>query len=356
MWSGKKSGETIASQGEVHQHNKKGNHGKAHSLSGTKLCLPPGKRATPLTLVRRYPTSNPTYVGGIPRDMRASSGSHPQTGMAGAVLTASDAAVTLGYPFPNKRMPTAWFLKNLIATFLLPPGNGLLLLALALFFRKRRWGFVLALLGGLLLGVQSLPPVASWLSASLEDRAGPVIVDAGGAQAIVVLGSGLNRGAAEYGGDTVNERSLVRLRYGATLARRFGLPILVSGGTPPRAYRAEGDAIAEVLEKEFAVPVRWRETRSMDTADNADMSAAILHAAGIRRVILVTQAFHMPRAQRLFNQAGLEVVPAPTDFRGRRGQPIGPLEWLPDAAALHRSYHALHEWLGIAWIELRQRV
>lgn len=253
-------------------------------------------------------------------------------------------------------MSTAWFLKNLIAALMLPPGNGLLLAAFALLFRRRRWAFGLALLGGLLLGAQSLPPVASWLSATLEERAGPVIVDSGGAQAIVVLGSGLERRAAEYGGDTVNERSLVRLRYGATLARRFALPVLVSGGMPPRAERAEADAIADVLEQEFAVPVRWRETGSLDTADNAAMSAAILHAAGIRRIILVTQAFHMPRARRLFSDAGLEVVAAPTGFRGRRDEPPGPLEWLPDAAALHRSYHALHEWLGIAWIELVRAV
>lgn len=279
------------------------------------------------------------------------------TGLIGnPVLTAGGAAVTLVPSLKNSLMDTAWLLKNLIATFLLPPGNGLLLLGLGLAFRRRRWAFALVLMGAVLLCVQSLPPVATWLSASLEKRAGPVIVDADGAQAIVILGSGLNRGAAEYGGDTVNERSLVRLRYGATLARRFGLPILASGGMPPRAERAESDAIAEVLEKEFSVPVRWRETMSMDTADNAEMSAAILRAAGISRVILVTQAFHMPRARRLFVQAGLEVVPAPTDFRGRQGQSTGPLEWLPDAAALHRSYHSLHEWLGIAWIELGQHL
>lgn len=252
-------------------------------------------------------------------------------------------------------MTTAWLLKNLIGTLLLPPANGLLLLLVAGFFRKRRWAFGLAVLGGGLLLIQSLPPVATALIAPLEQRAGPVLTDPAGARAIVVLGSGLNVGAAEYDGDTVTDRSLIRLRYGATLARRHQLPVLVSGGMPQDAKRSEAAVIADVLEQEFGVAVRWRETQSLDTADNAAMSAAMLHAAGIRRIVLVTQAFHMPRAQRLFEAAGLEVVPAPTDFRGRRDRPPSAFDWLPQARALHTSYYALHEWLGLLWLELRRR-
>ncbi|MEO8409064.1 MAG: YdcF family protein, partial [Propionivibrio sp.] len=209
-------------------------------------------------------------------------------------------------------MASAWFLKNLLANLLLPPTNALLLLALAGIFRRRRWAFWLALLGGVALLAQSLPPVASALIATLEERAGPVLSDPGDAQAIVVLGSGLSIAAQEYGGDTANDRSLIRLRYAATLARRYQLPLLVSGGKPRNATRAEADVIGDILEKEFAVPVRWRETRSRDTAENAIFSAQILQAAGIRRVVLVTQAFHMPRARRLFAAAGFDVVPAPT--------------------------------------------
>jgi len=249
-------------------------------------------------------------------------------------------------------MTSAWFLKNLLGTLLLPPANGLLLLALAALFRKRRWAFSLALLAGLLLLAQSLPIVAQALIGSLEQRAGPVLSDKAGAQAIVVLGSGLYLDAEEYGGDTVTDRSLVRLRYGAALARRLQLPVLVSGGTPAMASRSEADVVGDVLEHEFGVPVRWRETQSQDTADNAALSAQILRAAGIRRIALVTQAFHMPRARRLFEAAGLEVVPAPTDFRGIAGRAPMFFDWVPQARALHISYYALHEWLGLAWLEL----
>lgn len=249
-------------------------------------------------------------------------------------------------------MSFVFLLKNLLGTLLLPPGNGLVLLGLAAMFRRRRAAFGLALLGGGLLLAQSLPIVAQHLVATLEDRAGGVFVTPRGAGAIVILGSGLNTGAAEYAGDTVTDRSLVRLRYGATLARRLQLPVLISGGVPQNASRAEADVMASLAEKEFGVTVRWQESASKDTADNARMSAALLKAAGIHKVVLVTQAFHMPRAQRLFEAAGLEIVPAPTDFKGRRDRPLEIFDFLPQAKALHTSYYALHEWLGLAWITL----
>ena len=252
------------------------------------------------------------------------------------------------------QMTTAWLLKNLIGTAFLPPTNALLLLALAGICRKRRWAFGLAMFAGLSMLAQSLPPVANALMATLEAQAGPVPGEPGKAQAIVVLGSGLSINAIEYGGDTANDRSLIRLRYGAVLARRWHLPVLVTGGTPLNADRSEADTMSDILEQEFGVPVRWRETQSMDTADNAVMSAKLLKAAGIRRIVLVTQAFHMPRARRLFEAAGLEVVPAPTDFKGRKTWPLSPFDWLPQARALHNSYYALHECLGIAWFELGQ--
>ncbi|MBS1140432.1 MAG: hypothetical protein H6R13_1885 [Proteobacteria bacterium] len=249
-------------------------------------------------------------------------------------------------------MSIAWFIKSLLSALLLPPGNGLLLIAVAGLGRRRRWAFPLAFLGGFLLLLQSLPLVGSGLMGTLERRAGPVLQDVAGAQAIVVLGSGLELDAEEYGGDTASDRTLVRTRYGATLARRFALPVLVSGGRPAKAMRSEAEVMADILESEFKVPVRWREMQSLDTIQNAAMSAAILKKAGVRRIVLVTQAFHMPRAVRLFRAAGLEVVPAPTHFNAGGAGPFSVTDFLPSASALHNSFYALHEWLGIAWLTL----
>lgn len=249
-------------------------------------------------------------------------------------------------------MSIALFLKSLLSSLLLPPGNGLLLMAIAGLGRRRRWAFSLAFLGALLLLLQSLPLVGAGLMGTLERRAGPVLQEAAGAQAIVVLGSGLELNAEEYGGDTATDRTLLRTRYGATLARRFDLPVLVSGGRPVNATRSEAEVMADILEKEFKVPVRWREMQSMDTIQNAALSAAILKKSGVRRIVLVTQAFHMPRAVRLFRAAGLEVIPAPTHFKTGGVGTIGVADILPSASALHNSFYALHEWLGIVWLAL----
>lgn len=249
-------------------------------------------------------------------------------------------------------MSATWFLKDLLVILLLPPGNGLLLICLAGLFRRRRWAFGLAAIGTALLILQSLPPVAGALMASLEARAGPVLADVQGARAIVVLGGGLQTEAPEYGGDTAAARTLLRLRYGALLAHRYDLPLLVSGGRPDKATRTEAAVMAEMLAKEFAVQVRWQEAQSRNTAENARFSAAILRDAGIRRVVLVTQAFHMPRAVRLFEAAGIEVVPAPTNFATASHSPLGSLDFLPRVSAMQNSYYALHEWLGMAWLAL----
>jgi len=204
-------------------------------------------------------------------------------------------------------MTVAWAIKGLLAALLLPPGNGLALLGLAALCRRRRWAFGLALVGGLLLLLQSLPLVGSALMGTLEDRAGAWQPDTAGAQAIVILGSGLIRPVAEFGGETATDRSLIRLRHGARLARETQLPVLISGGRPLRAENSEAAVMAGILKNEFGIAVRWREEQSQDTAGNARYSAEILRQAGITRVVLVTQAFHMPRARLLFEAAGLQV-------------------------------------------------
>ena len=249
-------------------------------------------------------------------------------------------------------MSLAWTLKLLISLLLLPPGNGLALLCVAGVFRRRRWAFGLAVFGAALLAAQCVAPVADRLIGSLESQNAPLAKGQPDAGAIVILGSGLATDAAEYGGDTASDRTLIRTRYGAVLARQYGLPVLVTGGRPLKARRSEAEVMADILQHEFGVAVRWQEAASMDTAENAALSAALLKAADIRRIVLVTHAFHMPRARRLFEQAGLEVIPAPTAFFTHPHATWEPIEFLPQAYALRTSYYALHEWLGLAWISL----
>ena len=71
------------------------------------------------------------------------------------------------------------------------------------------------------------------------------------------------------------------------------------------------------LEKDFQVPVRWVEEASNNTRENAYQSFAMLKKNGITHIMLVTHAWHMPRAAREFEQAGFKVTPAAAAFTTR---------------------------------------
>lgn len=112
--------------------------------------------------------------------------------------------------------------------------------------------------------------------------------------------------------------------------------------------------MAGALRDVFRVPVRWMEGQSRDTAENARHSAAMLHEAGVERIALVSQAWHLPRAMAAFEAQGLVVTPAPTEFAS--APPPGLHAWLPRAYHLNQSTRALHEWLGRAELALRQQL
>ncbi|MEJ5211646.1 MAG: YdcF family protein [Burkholderiales bacterium] len=251
-------------------------------------------------------------------------------------------------------MEIAWPLTRLLKAFLLPPGSLLvmLVLGLALWRRRPRLVRALCLAATLALGALSLPVVSASLLGMLAGKPTP-LPNLDRAQAIVVLGAGRYQNAPEYGGDTASSLALERLRYAARLARASGLPVLVSGGSP-EGRDPEALFMKAILEEEFGIPVRWVEPASRNTWENAHFSQTILAGEGIRRIVLVTHAWHMPRARAAFEGAGLEVVPAGTRFYAPRGDLLS--DWLPDARALLDSSHALHELVGLAWYRLRGHI
>lgn len=171
------------------------------------------------------------------------------------------------------------------------------------------------------------------------------------AQAIVVLSAGANAGGAEYGGIMLDQLTTVRLRYAAHLYRLTGLPLLVTGGHILGTQTSLAAAMKQALEQDFGVPVAWTEDRSPDTGANARLSAAILRKAGVRKIVLVTHASHMPRSLALFRATGLEVVPAPTGFANVSHDL--PRDLIPRMSALETSYLATYEAMGGLWYRIR---
>ena len=236
--------------------------------------------------------------------------------------------------------------KKFLTLIILPPGSFLLLIALGLILvrsrpRSRR-GLTLAWLGVLGLLLLSAPITATFLTRLVSDATLLHPAELQAAQAIVILGGGLRRNAIEYGTDVPSGLTMDRLRYGANLARRSNLPVLVTGGRVHGIGRAEADVMREVLERDFQVRVRWIEDASRNTHENAVFTARVLKAASVSRIILVTHAVDARRARREFQAAGLVVKVAPTLIPTITG-PDSWVQYMPNANALQGSALAVYE-------------
>lgn len=251
-------------------------------------------------------------------------------------------------------------LRFLLKQLILPPGGLLLLILLAwLLLRLRpRLATLCFVLGFGGLWAMSLPVVVEHAARLIESE--PALVEAQWgslgerAEVIVVLGSGRERADPAWGADQPTLAGLDRLRYAARLQRATELPVLISGGLHYGEPPSEAALMADVLQRDFAVPTEWREERSRTTWENAQYSAELLRAQGIRRVVLVTQAAHMPRSRWCFERAGLEVVTAPLGFLSvDNARPFG--GWLPEGQAFWQSTRLLNEVIGMAVYPLLYR-
>jgi uncharacterized SAM-binding protein YcdF (DUF218 family) len=205
--------------------------------------------------------------------------------------------------------------------------------------RRPRLGRALLLISLGSLWLLSTPVIAQVITRLAEHYPPLDLNRLGGAQAIVILGGGGQRDfAPEYGEAAAQPELLEKLAYGSYLARRTGLPILVTGNG------IEAIAMRQTLRRNFDLDPRWVDDQAYDTFENARNSVALLRSDGIDRVLLLTRATHMWRSVHEFTAAGIEVVPAPvavTDLR-----PLGALMYLPSAYGLLRSYEACYELIG----------
>jgi len=253
-------------------------------------------------------------------------------------------------------MGLRYFFKQL----LLPPGGLLLLLLLGWWLRRRHPRLGLACFGLGLLGLWvSTLPVAVEFGGRLLERdvalpqaSWPDLAQR--ADAIVVLGAGRAVDDPGWEGDAASRMAVERLRYAARLAKATQLPVLITGGSPYDRPLSEATLMTEVMERDLGVPVRWQEGASRTTWENATLSAPLLRAAGVKRVVLVTQAYHMARARWCFERQGFEVIAAPMGFIGvPDARPFG--GWLPEAGAIEQTTLLLNEAAGLLLYPLAYR-
>lgn len=246
---------------------------------------------------------------------------------------------------------------SILKVALLPPGLLILLLALAFVLARRIVVRLVILVVFSILLLMSLPLVSDQLMAPLE--AYPAISDPSAISpevgGILVVSAGRITRAPEYGGvDIVDSLTMQRIRYAAFLARATGLPLYVSGGSPEDEDPPLAELMAGTLRTELGVEVAGVEAESKTSWENAAYSKSMLERDGISRVLLVSNAWHMPRLVEVFERAGVVVTPAPTGFQYRPGGVSDYTDWLPSAGAFLTSYYAVHEHLGRVWYQIRQ--
>jgi len=255
-------------------------------------------------------------------------------------------------------MSTYWLITNAFTALLLPPTIFVVLGISGLLIARRYLylGRTVMVVSVMSLLVLSTDAGSAWLIRPLEQQSPQATsTEKNKSQAIVVLGGGRARVASRDGDyDQVGPITLIRLRAAARLQRETHLPLLVSGGAPDGQGESEAVLMARSLKDDFGVEARWVESNSINTNQNAILSAQLLRKENIQQILLVTDAIHMPRARWAFEHAGLRVALVPSHFVASGDFHLA--SFIPNAQSLKNSHYAIHEWLGLLVYRLRYAV
>jgi uncharacterized SAM-binding protein YcdF (DUF218 family) len=260
------------------------------------------------------------------------------------------------------------FLSKLLPTLVYPLGFASLLLLLSLFlvWKRPRAAAAAILTAFMVLWLSSNTVTTRWLVQSLEWQnipSGPLPT----ADAIVVLGGATRPQVPPRPWVEVQEAG-DRILYGAYLYKENKAPLLVlSGGWITWMGESSGQKGSEAAEmadivEAMGVPSSAIviEPDSKTTYENAVNVKPLLEDRGVRQILLVTSAVHMPRSMAIFKRLGIQAIAAPTDFLFTDPQYDSPamlqkvaLDLLPNPEYLFQTTRALKEYIGIAVYRLK---
>jgi uncharacterized SAM-binding protein YcdF (DUF218 family) len=252
-----------------------------------------------------------------------------------------------------------FFVLSKILGFFAIPSNVVITLgllgAVAMFTRFARAGVQLVIASLFVLAVLGLSPVGNALIIPLEQRFPPWAPARGAPDGFVILGGAITPDVSGARNQVALNEAAERLTVAVELARKYPQArIIFSGGIGSLFETGPTEAeVALRLFDELGVP-RERiisEDRSRNTVENAEFSKALAKPQGGERWLLVTSAYHMPRAMGIFRKAGFAVEAYPVDFRTRGTEDF--LKAFPTVGdGLRRTDTAMREWVGmlIYWI------
>jgi uncharacterized SAM-binding protein YcdF (DUF218 family) len=240
--------------------------------------------------------------------------------------------------------------SKILTTLILPPGCFVIVLLIIVLFVPRRFkafpAFVM-----MFLYAFSIQPVSDFFMKPLENAYPPLSKEFSKSwpDAIVVLGGGTVIGSpeTEEGHDALASDALNRAVYAYTLRGLFNAPIVFSGGKVfDYNQESEASAAGKLLET-LGLPSRRfvAEDQSRTTWENARETAKM----GYKKVILVTSAYHMKRSVYCFEQNGMTVATAPTDYKTDRGRKYDVISFMPSMNSFRNTYLAFHEYVGLLY-------
>ncbi|WP_226002763.1 YdcF family protein [Paenibacillus sp. BJ-4] len=247
------------------------------------------------------------------------------------------------------------YIIKFLYSFVLPPGLFILAMAglVVWLWKRARKPAVVLLVVTLLLYAFSTNLVGDSLISSLEKQYPQPRTVQG--DVIVVLGGGATAGTPDINGQgNLLGSAANRLLTAARLHEATGLPILFSGG---QVFGDSGNE-ADIAQRQLlglGIPAKdiLIENRSLNTQQNAAFTARILKQHQLTKPILVTSAFHMPRAALEFQRAGIQVTPYPTDYLASENLSLYAAKLSPSAGAMSTTGTALKEYLGILALKLK---
>jgi uncharacterized SAM-binding protein YcdF (DUF218 family) len=234
------------------------------------------------------------------------------------------------------------------------PSNFLILIGLVglvlLCTRFRRLASWLVVTSLVLIAFAGFSPLGNILILPLEQRFPPWDASRGPPDGIVVLGGAISPEVSMAHGAVALNEAAERITAAAELARRYpDVRIIFSGGTSSLVFDAPAEAPVAVKELQALGVAHERitaEEQSRNTIENAVFSRLLADPKPGERWLLVTSAYHMPRAIAAFRAAGFPIEPYPVDWRTR-----GPIDVLQPfglfTAGLAMTDLAVHEWLGL---------
>ncbi len=253
-----------------------------------------------------------------------------------------------------------FFYASKVLWFLASPGNLVLLVLCAgvplLWTRWRRAGRWLVSLAFVAAAAMAILPAGTALYVVLENRFPVVRQLPDRVDGIITLGGVVDQFVTQARGQVALGGAVERLIEFAALARRYPEARLVftAGSGKLRQDVKEADVLAPVLRDLGIDPARViLESRSRNTYENAVMTHALIAPRAGETWVLITSAFHMPRAVGCFRKAGWRVIPYPVDFNFRGDEHFTLSFNLARGMGLLGG--ALHEWLGLLFYRLSDK-